>query len=112
MATKFLDLEGLKYFKTKQDAANDGKYVPQGITINGVALNKTGITITDDTKLSKTDATSLYLSKTDAAKNLSRYQCQGGNRRRGRYGDQTGHGPDHQRGRFRRVSRYHHPLHG
>ena len=68
MATKFLDLDGLKYFKTKQDAANDGKYVPQGITINGVALNKTGITITDDTKLSKTDATSLYLSKTDAAK--------------------------------------------
>lgn len=67
MATKFLDLDGLKYFKTKQDAANDGKYVPQGITINGVALNKTGITITDDTKLSKTDATSLYLSKTDAA---------------------------------------------
>lgn len=68
MATKFLDLDGLKYFKTKQDTANDGKYVPQGITINGVALNKTGITITDDTKLSKTDATSLYLSKTDAAK--------------------------------------------
>lgn len=67
MATKFLDLDGLKYFKTKQDAANDGKYVPQGITINGVALNKTGITITDDTKLSKTDATSLYLNKTDAA---------------------------------------------
>lgn len=28
MATKFLDLDGLKYFKTKQDAANDGKYVP------------------------------------------------------------------------------------
>lgn len=68
MATKFLDLDGLKYFKTKQDAANDGKYVPQGITINGVALNKTGITITDDTKLSKTDATSIYLTKTDAAK--------------------------------------------
>lgn len=68
MATKFLDLDGLKYFKTKHDAANDGKYVPQGITINGVALNKTGITITDDTKLSKTDATSIYLTKTDAAK--------------------------------------------
>lgn len=68
MATKFLDLDGLKYFKTKQDAANDGKWVPQGITINGVALNKTGITITDDTKLSKTDATSIYLTKTDAAK--------------------------------------------
>lgn len=68
MATKFLDLDGLKYFKTKQDAANNGKYVPQGITINGVALNKTGITITDDTKLSKTDATSIYLTKTDAAK--------------------------------------------
>lgn len=29
MATKFLDLDGLKYFKTKQDAANDGKYVPR-----------------------------------------------------------------------------------
>lgn len=68
MTTKFLDLDGLKYFKTKQDAANGGKYVPQGITINGVALNKTGITITDDTKLSKTDATSIYLTKTDAAK--------------------------------------------
>lgn len=68
MATKFLDLDGLKYFKNKMDAAYAGKYVPQGITINGVALNKTGITITDDTKLSKTDATSLYLSKTDAAK--------------------------------------------
>lgn len=68
MATKFLDLDGLKYFKTKQDAANDGKYVPQGVTINGVALNKTAITITDDTKLSKTDANSLYLTKTDAAK--------------------------------------------
>lgn len=68
MATKFLDLDGLKYFKNKMDAAYAGKYVPQGITINGVALNKTGITITDDTKLSKTDATSLYLGKTDAAK--------------------------------------------
>lgn len=68
MATKFLDLEGLKYFKNKMDAANGGKYVPQGITINGVALNKTGVTITDDTKLSKTDATSVYLTKTDAAK--------------------------------------------
>lgn len=68
MATKFLDLDGLKYFKTKQDAVNDGKFVPQGVTINGVALNKTNITITDDTKLSKTDATSVYLSKTDAAK--------------------------------------------
>ena len=67
MATKFLDLDGLKYFKNKMDAAYAGKYVPQGITINGVALNKTGITITDDTKLSKTDATSLYLNKTDAA---------------------------------------------
>lgn len=68
MATKFLDLDGLKYFKTKQDAVNDGKFVPQGVTINGVALNKTGITINDDTKLSKTDATSIYLTKTDAAK--------------------------------------------
>lgn len=68
METKFLDLDGLKYFKNKMDAVYAGKYVPQGITINGVALNKTGITITDDTKLSKTDATSLYLSKTDAAK--------------------------------------------
>lgn len=25
MATKFLDLEGLKYFKNKMDAANDEK---------------------------------------------------------------------------------------
>lgn len=61
MATKFLDLDGLKYFKNKMDAAYTGKYVPQGITINGVALNKTGITINDDTKLSKTDATSTWI---------------------------------------------------
>ncbi|WP_308590561.1 hypothetical protein [uncultured Megasphaera sp.] len=52
MATKFLDLEGLKYFKNKMDAANDEKYVPQGITINGVAFDgSTNITIhaTDST---------------------------------------------------------------
>ena len=65
---KYLDLDGLKYYKTKQDAFNAGRYVPQGLTINGVALNKTSITITDDTKLSKTDAATIYLSKTDAAK--------------------------------------------
>ena len=65
---KYLDLDGLKYYKNKQNAFNDGKFVPQGVTINGVALNKTGITITDDTKLSKTDAATIYLSKTDAAK--------------------------------------------
>lgn len=65
---KYLDLDGLKYYKNKQDAFNDGKFVPQGISINGVALNKTAITITDDTKLSKTDAATIYLSKTDAAK--------------------------------------------
>lgn len=33
MATKFLDLDGLKYFKTKQDAANDGKYVPRALRL-------------------------------------------------------------------------------
>lgn len=65
---KYLDLDGLKYYKNKQDAFNDGKFVPQGVTINGVALNKTAITIADDTKLSKTDAATIYLSKTDAAK--------------------------------------------
>lgn len=65
---KYLDLDGLKYYKNKQDAFNDGKFVPQGVAINGVSLNKTAITITDDTKLSKTDAATIYLSKTDAAK--------------------------------------------
>lgn len=30
MATKFLDLDGLKYFKTKQDAANDGEICTPG----------------------------------------------------------------------------------
>ena len=61
MATKFLNLEGLKYFKTRQDAVNANKFVPQGVTINGVALNADAITITDDTKLSKTDAAAKYL---------------------------------------------------
>lgn len=28
MATKFLDLDGLKYFKTKLDTAYSNKYVP------------------------------------------------------------------------------------
>ena len=65
---KYLDLDGLKYFKTKQDAVNSGRFVPQGIKINGTVLNTADITITDDTKLSKTDASTLYLSKTDAAK--------------------------------------------
>lgn len=65
---KYLDLDGLKYFKTKQDAVNTGKFVPQGVKINGVALNTADITVTDDTKLSKTDASTVYLSKTDAAK--------------------------------------------
>lgn len=65
---KYLDLDGLKYYKSKQDTFNDGKFVPQGVAINGVPLNKTAITITDDTKLSKTDAATIYLSKTDAAK--------------------------------------------
>jgi hypothetical protein len=61
METKFLNLEGLKYFKTRQDAVNANKFVPQGVTINGVALNADAITITDDTKLSKTDAAAQYL---------------------------------------------------
>lgn len=41
---KYLDLDGLKYFKTKQDAVNTGKFVPQGVKINGVALNTADIT--------------------------------------------------------------------
>lgn len=57
-----MNLEGLKYFKTRQDAVNANKFVPQGVTINGVALNNAdAITITDDTKLSKTDAAAQYL---------------------------------------------------
>lgn len=40
---------------------------PQGLTINGTALNTANITITDDTKLSKTDASTLYLTKADAS---------------------------------------------
>jgi hypothetical protein len=68
MATKFLDLDGLKYFKTKLESLFSGKFVPQGLTINGTALNTANITITDDTKLSKTDASTLYLTKADAAK--------------------------------------------
>lgn len=66
MATKFLDLDGLKYFKTKLDTAYSNKYVPQGVRINGVALNTANITITDDDKLSKQDAAGLYLKQTDA----------------------------------------------
>lgn len=67
MATKFLDLDGLKYFKTKLESLLSGKFVPQGLTINGTALNTANITITDDTKLSKTDASTLYLTKADAS---------------------------------------------
>ena len=67
MATKFLDLDGLKYFKTKLESLFSGKFVPQGLTINGTALNTANITITDDTKLSKTDASTLYLTKADAS---------------------------------------------
>jgi hypothetical protein len=67
MATKFLDLDGLKYFKTKVESLFSGKFVPQGLTINGQTLNTANITITDDTKLSKTDASTLYLTKADAS---------------------------------------------
>lgn len=67
METKFLDLDGLKYFKTKLESLFSGKFVPQGLTINGTALNTANITITDDTKLSKTDASTLYLTKADAS---------------------------------------------
>lgn len=66
MATKFLDLEGLKYFKNRLDGAYNAKYVPQGVRINGVALNTANITITDDNKLSKSDAEGQYLKQTDA----------------------------------------------
>lgn len=65
----YLDLDGLKYFKQRQDNANAALFIPQGVKINGVALNKTDITITDDTKLSKSDAESVYLSKEAAAAN-------------------------------------------
>lgn len=68
MATKFLDLDGLKYFKTKLELLFSGKYVPQGVKINGTAINTADVTITDDSKLSKTDAETVYLKKTDASK--------------------------------------------
>ncbi len=68
MATKFLDLDGLKYFKAKLEVLFSGKYVPQGIKINGTALNTADVTITDDSKLSKTDAENVYLKKADAGK--------------------------------------------
>lgn len=67
MATKFLDLDGLKYFKTRLDAAYGNKYVQQGVRINGVALNTANITISDADKLSKQDAESQYLKKSDAS---------------------------------------------
>lgn len=66
MATKFLDLNGLQYFKNKLDTAYSTKYVPQGVRINGVALNASNITITDDAKLSKLDADAQYLKIVDA----------------------------------------------
>ena len=65
--TSYLTLDGLKHFKTKQDSANGGKYVPQGVKINGVALNTADITVTDDTKLSTSDASTLYLTKSAAS---------------------------------------------
>ena len=42
---KYLDYTGLTYFKNKLDQEYDGEYVPQGVTINGVALNSSNITI-------------------------------------------------------------------
>ena len=48
---KYLDYTGLTYFKNKLDQEYDGAYVPQGVTINGVSLGTSNITInaTDST---------------------------------------------------------------
>lgn len=81
----FLDAAGLARFKTKQDAANDAKFLginakaktagaadtaaklAAAVTINGVSFDGSkAITIEDGTKLSLSDAEKLYLKKATA----------------------------------------------
>lgn len=81
----FLDLAGLARFKTKQDAANEAKFLgihakadtagaadtaaklAAAVAINGVSFDGSkAITIEDSTKLSLADAEKLYLKKADA----------------------------------------------
>lgn len=81
----FLDAAGLARFKTKQDAANEGKFLginakaktagaadtaaklAAAVAINGVPFDGSkAITVEDGTKLSIADAEKLYLKKADA----------------------------------------------
>lgn len=81
----FLDAAGLARFKTKQDAANEGKFLginakaktagaadtaaklAAAVAINGVPFDGSkAITVEDGTKLSLADAEKLYLKKADA----------------------------------------------
>lgn len=81
----FLDAAGLARFKTKQDAANEAKFLginakaktagaadtaaklAAAVAINGVPFDGSkAITIEDGTKLSLADAEKLYLKKADA----------------------------------------------
>lgn len=81
----FLDAAGLDRFKTKQDAANEGKFLginakaktagaadtaaklAAAVAINGVLFDGSkAITIEDGTKLSLADAEKLYLKKATA----------------------------------------------
>lgn len=81
----FLDADGLARFKTKQDAANEGKFLginakaktagaadtaaklAAAVAINGVLFDGSkAITVEDTTKLSLADAEKLYLKKADA----------------------------------------------
>lgn len=81
----FLDAAGLARFKTKQDAANEGKFLGKtdkaltagaadtaaklaaAVAINGVLFDGSkAITVEDATKLSLADAEKLYLKKADA----------------------------------------------
>lgn len=81
----FLDAAGLARFKTKQDAANEGKFLginakaktagaadtaaklAAAVAINGVPFDGSkAITVEDSTKLSLADAEKLYLKKADA----------------------------------------------
>lgn len=81
----FLDAAGLARFKTKQDAANEGKFLginakaktagaadtaaklAVAVAINGVPFDGSkAITVEDTTKLSLADAEKLYLKKADA----------------------------------------------
>lgn len=81
----FLDAAGLARFKTKQDAANEGKFLginakaktagaadtaaklAAAVAINGVLFDGSkAITVEDSTKLSLADAEKLYLKKATA----------------------------------------------